>query len=108
MLYRSTLIRNNICNYIYVSDAIQLDLQGPVFSHEPPHKVEFSNSTGGHVECSGHGSPPPEVSKLVVYEFTGHMTGPDHAITVRLPYPYWDLLCPRSPFAIFAGRCERG
>lgn len=39
----------------------QLDLQGPVFSHEPPHKIEFSNSTGGHVECSGHGSPPPEV-----------------------------------------------
>lgn len=38
-----------------------LDLQGPVFSHEPPHKVEFSNSTGGHIECSGHGSPEPEV-----------------------------------------------
>lgn len=42
----------------------ELDLQGPVFSHEPPHKVEFSNSTGGHIECSGHGSPQPEVSKL--------------------------------------------
>lgn len=38
-----------------------LDLQGPVFLHEPPHKVEFSNNTGGHIECSGHGSPPPEV-----------------------------------------------
>ncbi|XP_055315262.1 cell adhesion molecule Dscam2 isoform X3 [Sitodiplosis mosellana] len=38
-----------------------LDLQGPVFSHEPPHKVEFSNNTGGHIECSGHGSPQPEI-----------------------------------------------
>ncbi|XP_031619714.1 Down syndrome cell adhesion molecule-like protein Dscam2 isoform X2 [Contarinia nasturtii] len=38
-----------------------LDQQGPIFSHEPPHKVEFSNSTGGHIECSGHGSPQPEV-----------------------------------------------
>lgn len=45
----------------YVSATIQLDLQGPVFSHEPLHKVEFSNSTGGHIECSGHGSPQPEV-----------------------------------------------
>lgn len=40
-----------------------LDLQGPVFSHEPPHKIDFSNSTGGHIECSGHGSPQPEVSE---------------------------------------------
>lgn len=38
-----------------------MDLQGPVFSHEPPHKVEFSNNTGGHIGCSGHGSPQPEV-----------------------------------------------
>lgn len=44
----------------------ELDLQGPVFTHEPPHKVEFSNSTGGHIECSGHGSPEPEVSKSTV------------------------------------------
>lgn len=38
-----------------------LDLQGPVFLHEPPHKVEFSNNTVGHVECSGLGSPPPDI-----------------------------------------------
>ncbi|XP_037045508.1 Down syndrome cell adhesion molecule-like protein Dscam2 isoform X1 [Bradysia coprophila] len=38
-----------------------LELQGPVFSHEPPHKVEFSNSTGGHIECFGQGSPQPEI-----------------------------------------------
>lgn len=46
---------------IYIPVTFTLDLQGPVFSHEPPHKVEFSNSTGGHIECSGHGSPQPEV-----------------------------------------------
>lgn len=39
-----------------------LDLQGPIFLHEPPHRVEFSNNSGGLIECSGHGSPPPEVS----------------------------------------------
>ncbi|XP_046808443.1 Down syndrome cell adhesion molecule-like protein Dscam2 [Lucilia cuprina] len=38
-----------------------LDLQGPVFLHEPAHRVEFSNNSGGLIECSGHGSPPPEV-----------------------------------------------
>ncbi|XP_022215405.2 Down syndrome cell adhesion molecule-like protein Dscam2 isoform X3 [Drosophila obscura] len=38
-----------------------LDLQGPIFLHEPPHRVEFSNNSGGLIECSGHGSPPPEV-----------------------------------------------
>uniref|UniRef100_A0A1B0GF86 Ig-like domain-containing protein n=1 Tax=Glossina morsitans morsitans TaxID=37546 RepID=A0A1B0GF86_GLOMM len=44
-------------NYI----ANGLDLQGPIFLHEPPHRVEFSNNSGGLIECSGHGSPPPEV-----------------------------------------------
>lgn len=48
----STLTRLGSC---------QIDIQGPVFSQEPPHRVEFSNNTGGHVECSGHGSPQPEV-----------------------------------------------
>ncbi|KAK9708597.1 hypothetical protein QE152_g27126 [Popillia japonica] len=38
-----------------------LDLQGPFFLQEPPHRVEFSNSSGGRVDCSAHGSPPPEV-----------------------------------------------
>ncbi|GJQ66650.1 hypothetical protein Trydic_g4619 [Trypoxylus dichotomus] len=38
-----------------------LDLQGPFFLQEPPHRVEFSNSSGGKVDCSAHGSPPPDV-----------------------------------------------
>lgn len=43
-------------------DAVSLDLQGPIFVHEPPYKVEFSNNTGGHIHCSGHANPFPEVS----------------------------------------------
>ncbi|XP_055679736.1 cell adhesion molecule Dscam2 isoform X1 [Lutzomyia longipalpis] len=38
-----------------------LDLQGPVFLHEPPHRVEFSNNSLTTIECSGSGSPAPEV-----------------------------------------------
>lgn len=54
--------------WLSFSETFGLDLQGPVFSHEPPHKVEFSNSTGGSIECSGaHGSPQPEVSKQLFF-----------------------------------------
>lgn len=38
-----------------------LDLQGPIFLQEPPHRVEFSNSSGGRVDCTAQGSPLPEV-----------------------------------------------
>uniref|UniRef100_A0A182NK94 Ig-like domain-containing protein n=1 Tax=Anopheles dirus TaxID=7168 RepID=A0A182NK94_9DIPT len=40
---------------------ILLDLQGPVFLSEPAYKVEFSNNSGGLIDCTGHGSPPPDV-----------------------------------------------
>jgi hypothetical protein len=40
---------------------VALDLQGPLFIQEPPHRVEFSNSSGGRVDCSAHGSPQPEL-----------------------------------------------
>lgn len=52
---------NFFLSFFSLAGMMQLDLQGPVFSQEPPHKIEFSNSTGGHIECSGHGSPQPEV-----------------------------------------------
>ncbi|CRK92906.1 CLUMA_CG006322, isoform A, partial [Clunio marinus] len=38
-----------------------IDLQGPIFVHEPAHKIEFSNNTGGQIHCSGHANPYPEV-----------------------------------------------
>lgn len=42
-----------------------MDLQGPLFLHEPPHRVEFSNSSGGRVDCTAHGSPSPEVEWIL-------------------------------------------
>jgi hypothetical protein len=50
--------RTKIWNQI---DVALLDLQGPIFVHEPPYKIEFSNNTGGHIHCSGHANPYPEV-----------------------------------------------
>uniref|UniRef100_A0A182QPB0 Ig-like domain-containing protein n=1 Tax=Anopheles farauti TaxID=69004 RepID=A0A182QPB0_9DIPT len=44
-----------------LSRVILLDLQGPVFLSEPAYKVEFSNNSGGLIDCTGHGSPPPDV-----------------------------------------------
>jgi len=49
------------CVKIHNIDVALLDLQGPIFVHEPPHKIEFSNNTGGHIHCSGHANPYPEV-----------------------------------------------
>ncbi|EDS25709.1 conserved hypothetical protein [Culex quinquefasciatus] len=40
---------------------ILLDLQGPLFLSEPQHRIEFSNNSGTHIECTGHGSPPPDI-----------------------------------------------
>ncbi|KAK6630667.1 hypothetical protein RUM43_014652 [Polyplax serrata] len=37
----------------------QLDLQGPIFLYEPPRRVEFSNTSGGKVDCQAHGVPLP-------------------------------------------------
>lgn len=38
-----------------------MDLHGPVFATEPPHRIEFSNVSGGRVDCIGNGSPQPDV-----------------------------------------------
>lgn len=48
--------------HISIVDVALLDLQGPIFVHEPPYRIEFSNNTGGHIHCSGHANPYPEVS----------------------------------------------
>jgi hypothetical protein len=42
--------------------SVALDLKGPQFVQEPPLRLEFSNSSGGRLECSAHGSPPPELA----------------------------------------------
>lgn len=42
-----------------------LDLQGPLFVQEPPHRYEFSNTSGGRLVCTAHGSPTPEVEWIL-------------------------------------------
>ncbi|KAK3920463.1 Down syndrome cell adhesion molecule-like protein Dscam2 [Frankliniella fusca] len=37
-------------------------VRGPSFLMEPPTRLEFSNSTGGRLDCTATGSPPPSVS----------------------------------------------
>lgn len=41
-------------------------LRGPSFLLEPPPRLEFSNSSGGWLDCSASGSPPPAVDWLSV------------------------------------------
>lgn len=35
--------------------------RGPSFTLEPPHWVEFSNTSGGEVRCEADGEPPPRL-----------------------------------------------
>ncbi|XP_033606866.1 Down syndrome cell adhesion molecule-like protein Dscam2 isoform X4 [Cryptotermes secundus] len=51
------------------------DTQGPVFVGEPPPKVEFTNSSGGRVDCSARGNPEPTVEWL----------GPDNLAVTSIP-----------------------
>ncbi|XP_049947508.1 Down syndrome cell adhesion molecule-like protein Dscam2 [Schistocerca serialis cubense] len=39
--------------------------QGPVFLQEPPHRADFSNSSGVAIHCAAHGKPPPRISWLL-------------------------------------------
>lgn len=48
---------------IYAFDA---HLRGPSFVMEPPSKLEFSNSSGGWLDCSASGSPQPTIDWLSV------------------------------------------
>ncbi|GFX60568.1 down syndrome cell adhesion molecule-like protein Dscam2 [Trichonephila clavipes] len=44
-----------------VSLATGQDRKGPVFTIEPPNRVEFSNATGTVIPCSAEGIPPPNI-----------------------------------------------
>ncbi|XP_048525936.1 Down syndrome cell adhesion molecule-like protein Dscam2 isoform X1 [Dendroctonus ponderosae] len=41
-------------------------LRGPAFVMEPPPRLEFSNSSGGWLDCSASGSPQPSIDWLSV------------------------------------------
>ncbi|KAL1475643.1 hypothetical protein MTO96_019299 [Rhipicephalus appendiculatus] len=43
-----------------MGDAVSTpSLRGPGFTLEPPHRLEFSNASGGELRCEAHGEPPP-------------------------------------------------
>lgn len=46
-------------SFSVAASGVQLDVQGPIFLHEPPHRVEFSNTSGGKIDCQAHGEPHP-------------------------------------------------
>ncbi|CAH1168788.1 unnamed protein product [Phyllotreta striolata] len=69
-----------------------VDLQGPLFIQEPPHRVEFSNNSGKKVDCTAHGSPPPDVEWILADG------SPVHQVSeLRLLFPNGSLVFP--PFA---------
>lgn len=39
-------------------------LRGPAFVMEPPPRLEFSNSSGGWLDCSASGNPQPSIDWL--------------------------------------------
>lgn len=41
-------------------------MRGPGFVMEPPPRLEFSNSSGGWLDCSASGSPQPTIDWLSV------------------------------------------
>ncbi|CAH1181312.1 unnamed protein product [Phyllotreta striolata] len=46
--------------------AFDSHLRGPSFVMEPPPRLEFSNSSGGWLDCSASGSPQPSIDWLSV------------------------------------------
>ncbi|KAI5693336.1 hypothetical protein M8J75_013991 [Diaphorina citri] len=42
-----------------------LDIQGPLFRIEPPYRFEFSNESGGRLDCAAQGSPTPKIEWLI-------------------------------------------
>ncbi|CAM1320971.1 Uncharacterised protein g7635 [Pycnogonum litorale] len=53
--------------FIFISlhfqdNVFSLGQTGPVFIYEPPEQVNFMNTVGTIVDCSGHGNPNPRIS----------------------------------------------
>lgn len=50
--------------FLDLTDAFESHLRGPSFVMEPPARLEFSNSSGGWLDCSASGSPQPTIDWL--------------------------------------------
>ncbi|XP_072160841.1 cell adhesion molecule Dscam1 [Bemisia tabaci] len=85
----------NICLAVLLLPAVygvSIDLKGPIFTVEPQYKLQFSNDTGGRVDCAAHGNPPPDI------EWTLGDGTPAVAIPgLRTSFPNGTLLFP--PFS---------
>ncbi|XP_055845688.1 cell adhesion molecule Dscam2 isoform X7 [Episyrphus balteatus] len=51
---------------IILSEVFETHLRGPGFVMEPPARLEFSNSSGGWLDCSASGSPQPVIDWITV------------------------------------------
>ncbi|CAL1298785.1 unnamed protein product [Larinioides sclopetarius] len=60
MVFRFSL-RIVVASVFIVSIASSQDRKGPVFTIEPPNRVEFSNTTGAVIPCAAEGIPPPTI-----------------------------------------------
>ncbi|XP_060535010.1 cell adhesion molecule Dscam2 isoform X1 [Cylas formicarius] len=63
MLVLLTLLAASLTGFIMCFDS---HLRGPSFVMEPPPRLEFSNSSGGWLDCSASGSPQPSIDWLSV------------------------------------------
>lgn len=70
----------------------RLDLQGPMFIQEPPHRLEFSNTAGGRLHCTAQGSPLPEVEWL-----SADGTPVRQIQDLRVIFPNGSLIFPPFP-----------
>ncbi|KAJ8931984.1 hypothetical protein NQ314_015060 [Rhamnusium bicolor] len=53
-------------NSSLICNEFRLPLTSPSFVMEPPARLEFSNSSGGWLDCSASGSPQPSIDWLSV------------------------------------------
>ncbi|KAL1110141.1 hypothetical protein AAG570_008218 [Ranatra chinensis] len=72
--------------------SMSVEMQGPTFLIEPAHRIDFSNGTGGRIDCSAHGSPPPTIDWLtgdgsVVSDVAGLRESERNGSLIFPPFP---------------------
>lgn len=75
-----------------LGEVFETHLRGPGFVMEPAGRVEFSNSSGGWLDCSASGSPQPTIDWVhadgtAVVEIHGVRRVLRNGTLVLLPFP---------------------